>query len=131
MNKYHFEEARKLYREAGGTVRGFQPEWSNFEKKYKRRLNEICPLLKPAIQAQIAHKEALKGKGEFVPPWKHFKTWINGEWWTEEVPQDGKPKKKKCGLCGKPSTRSKIVYYSDGAANAFRCDDCKFPENVR
>lgn len=131
MNKFQFEEARKLYREAGGTVRGHGPEWANFEKKYKRRLDEICPLLKPAIEAQIAHRAALNRKGEFVPPWKHFKTWINGEWWTEEVPQNGKAKKKKCGFCGKPSTRSRIVYFDDGAKTVSRCDDCQFPENVK
>lgn len=131
MNKYQFEEARKLYREAGGTVRGFQPEWDDFEKKYKRRLNEICPLLKPAIQAQIDHRAVLRAKGEFVPAWKNFKTWLYGSWWTEEVPQTGKPKRKKCGMCGKPSTQSKIVYVKDGAGMAYRCDDCEFPENVK
>lgn len=128
MNKYQFEEARKLY---PGTKRGNAPEWANFEKKYKKRLNEICPLLKPAIEAQIAHRAALERKGQFVPPWKHFRTWINGEWWTEEVPQDGKPKRKKCGLCGKPCTRSKIVYFSDGAKTVYRCDADDFPEDVK
>lgn len=126
MNKYQFEEARRLY---PGTKRGNGPEWDNFEKKFKRRLNEVCPLLKPAIEAQIAHRAALRLKGEFMPPWKHFKTWINGAWWTEEIPQCGKPKRKKCGQCGKPSTRSKIVYFSDGAKTVFRCDDDDFPEN--
>lgn len=128
MNKYLFEEARKLY---PGTRRGSQPEWDNFEKKYRRRLNEICPLLKPAIEAQMAHRGMLRLKGDFCPEWKHFKTWINGEWWTEEVPQTDKPKKRKCGICSKPSTRSRIVYFTDGAATVYRCDDCEFPENVR
>ncbi len=101
MNKFRFEEAREIY---PGTRRGFDPEWKNFEKKYKRRLNEICPLLKPAIEAQIAHRAVLKSRNEFCPPWKHFKTWINGAWWTEEVPQNNKPKQIKCVFCGNPAT---------------------------
>ncbi len=104
--KYQFDEARKLYRKAGGTVRGFGPEWDNFEKKYKRRLNEICPLLKPAIEAQIAHRAELSRKKDFCPPWKHFKTWINGEWWTEEIPQTNKPKVRRCVICGKTDVTS-------------------------
>lgn len=107
MNKYQFEEARKLYREAGGTVRGFGPEWINFVKESKSRDWKLCgwtienvvPLLKPAIEAQIAHRDELTRKKAFVSPWKHFKTWINTAWWTEEVPQTNKPKVRKCFHC--------------------------------
>lgn len=131
-NKYAFEEARKLYREAGGTVRGFGPEWVNFIKESKSRdwklcgwtIDNVVPLLKPAIEAQIAHRDELSRKKEFVSPWKHFKTWINGGWWTEEVAQTDKPKRKKCGLCGKPATKSEIRYFDDGAKAVLRCNDC-------
>ena len=128
LPKFLFEEARKLY---PGKKRGFPSEWDNFEKKYKRRLSEICPLLKPAIEAQIAHRDELARKKEFVSPWKHFKTWINGGWWTENVPQTDKPKRIKCGVCGEPSTRSAIAYYDKGAQTVYRCDECPDPENVR
>ena len=122
MNKYQFEEARKLY---PGRKRGFQPEWDDFVKKHKRRLDIICPLLKPAIEKQIEYRATTK---EWCPPWKNFKTWLYGSWWTEEVPQTGKPKRIHCGICGKPSTHSILVYYEDGARNAYRCDECPDPE---
>lgn len=93
--KYAFEEARKLYRTVG-TVRGFQPEWDDFYKKHRRRINEICPLLKPAIEKQIAYRESTK---DWCPPWKNFKTWLRGSWWTEEVPQTRKPKQRRCFHC--------------------------------
>ncbi len=128
MNKYLFEEARKLYREAGGTVRGFGPEWINFVKESKSKdwrecgwtIDSVAPLLKPAIQAQIAHRAALKSKNEFGPPWKHFKTWINGQWWTEEIPQTNKPKVLRCVICSKTDVTSS----TDG--KGWRCwrQDC-------
>ena len=121
MNKYQFEEARKLY---PGRVRGFQPEWDDFEKKHGRRVDEICPLLAPAIEKQIAYRETTK---DWCPKWKNFKTWLYGSWWTEEVPQTDKPKRTKC-RCGKPATHSIIVYFEDGASSVPRCDDCPDPE---
>ena len=96
-NKFYFEESRKLYREAGGRVRGFRPEWDDFVKKHGKRVNGICPLLKPAIEKQIAYRDSTK---EWCPPWKNFKTWLYGSWWTEEMPQTNKPKPRKCCICG-------------------------------
>ena len=51
------------------------------KKKYKD-WEEIIPKLEPAIEAQ--KKWRLKvPSGEFVPNWKHFKTWINSRSWEE------------------------------------------------
>ena len=132
MNKDLFEKARKLY---PGTVRGIDPEWVNFVKESRSRdwklcgwtIDSVTPLLKPAIEAQIAHRDILIRKKEFCPPWKHFKTWINNAWWTVEIPQTDKPKRTKC-KCGKPSTHSIFVYFKDGARSVHRCDDCPDPE---
>lgn len=96
MNKYLFEEARKLY---PGRKRGFDEEWENLVRQCKKRhrvISHVCPLLKPAIEAQIAYRTTTK---EWCPQWKHFATWINGGWWTEEVPQTNKPKPKRCFHC--------------------------------
>lgn len=103
--KYLFEEARKLY---PGKKRGFDKEWLYFVKESKSRdwkkcgwtIDNVVPLLKPAIEAQLADREALSRKKEFVPSWKHWKTWIHGGWWTEDVPQTNKPKKRRCFHCG-------------------------------
>ncbi len=122
MNKHDFEQARKLY---PGRKRGFGQEWENFRKKYGMKMTAICPLLKPAIEAQIAYRATTK---DWCPQWKHFATWINGGWWTEEVPQTDKPKTMKCGKCGKPTTHSIFVYFEDGARNVYRCDACPDPE---
>ncbi|KKM75828.1 hypothetical protein LCGC14_1386380 [marine sediment metagenome] len=94
MNKYLFEEARKLY---PGRKRGFQPEWDDFVKKHKRRIDDICPLLTPAIEKQIAYRERTK---EWCAQWKNFKTWLYGSWWTEIQPQSDKPKPRRCFHCG-------------------------------
>lgn len=119
MNQYLFEEARKLY---PGTKRGNEVEYQNFSKKYRMKKDSIAPLLKPAIENQMAYREAQKKKGEWCPTWKHFSTWINGSWWTEEVPQNGKPKQEKCIICGCTET----VARQDGKGGA-RCDkaDCR------
>lgn len=124
MNKYQFEEARKLY---PGKKRGFEFEWKNFEKKYRSKITDICPLLKPAIEAQIARREAVAQSGGWNPEWKNFPTWINGGWWTEIEPQTNKPKRTKCS-CGKLSTHGIFVYFKDGARMIPRCDDCPDPE---
>ena len=79
--KETFEEARKLYK---GSKTGLENEWKNFTKKYND-YSEIIPLLKPAIEKQIAwRKEAEKEEGVFVPHWKNFQTWINNGCWTLE-----------------------------------------------
>lgn len=129
--KYLFEEARKLYPKKSGK-RGFDKEWKDFTKitEYKGKYDEIMPLLKPAILRQIAYREDCARKSEWCRPWKDFCRWMKGGWWTEDTPQVNGPKKKKCGLCGKPSTRSKIVYFGDGAKTVFRCDDDEFPVDV-
>ena len=93
MNKHDFEQARLLY---PGRKRGLQPEWDDFVKKHRRHINEICPLLKPAIEKQIAYRESTK---DWCPEWKNFKTWLHGSWWTEEIPQTDKPKPRRCFNC--------------------------------
>ena len=83
--KLQFDEARKLFK---GRKNGLEPEWENFTRKFRNysRL-VIVPLLKPAIEKEIAwRKETLKA-GMFVPPWKHFQTWLNKQCWTQEFPE--------------------------------------------
>ena len=131
--KITFEEARQLYSTRG--KRGLEPEWATFLKRSKSRewklagwtVENVVPLLKPAIEAQTAYRDGCAGRGEWCPPWKNFQTWINGGWWTEEVPQDGKPKRKKC-KCGQRSTHSLIVYFEGGARTDYICNDCPDPE---
>ena len=74
-----FDDARKIY---PGTKRGLDVEFENFCKHndWKEKLN----LLKSAIEIQIKFKERKKDLKQFVPEWKHFKTWINSRCWEEE-----------------------------------------------
>jgi len=76
-----FDTARNLY---PGTKSGLEPEWLNFTKKHPL---ETSGLLLKAIKNQMAWKKELDNSNEFVPPWKHFKTWINNQCWTEEKQQ--------------------------------------------
>jgi hypothetical protein len=74
-----FEKARKLY---PGTKRGCETEFACLKKH--ENWKEIVPLLYQAIENQIVRKRKKRGRGEFVPPWKHFKTWLNNNCWEEE-----------------------------------------------
>ena len=115
MNRYDFERARKLY---PGKKRDLEQEWANFEKKYRRSLDKICPLLTPAIEAQIAYRATTK---DWCPPWKHFATWINGGWWTEEIPQTKKPKPNRCVICD----NTDVTHSTDGKGWCCWRLDCK------
>ena len=112
-----FEQARKLY---PGTKRGHDVEYQNFRKKYRMRMEKILPLLTPSVEAQIAHRATLTQRGDFVPPWKHFATWINGAWWTEEIPQNGKPKVILCQFCDNHAT-----VRMDGKGHRCSSAECK------
>jgi hypothetical protein len=75
-----FDNARLIF---PGKKNGLDTEFNNFIKKTKD-FNEVIHILEEKIKAQISIREAQKRKGEFVPPWKHFKTWINNRCWEEE-----------------------------------------------
>lgn len=87
-NICQFDLARKLY---PGTKRGLETEFVNFKKKYKE-WEKLLILLIGAIHKQIDWRKS--ANGEFRPPWKHFKTWINNRSWEEELttPIDYTPK---------------------------------------
>ena len=72
-----FEQARRIY---PGDKRGAQTEFENLKRKHKD-WTQIIPALEPAIQFQIMTREKMQKQGEFVPPWKHFKTYINNRCW--------------------------------------------------
>lgn len=86
----------KIFRQKyPGTKRGLNKEFEDFEKKNKKELSVIINLLTPALEHEIENKKALKQSGEFCPDWKHLKTWINQECWTQEFPEiEQKPKRE-------------------------------------
>lgn len=76
-----FEEARKNF---PGSKRGLSTEWGEFNRKHKKRVAEILPLLLPAIESQRKYKDKLDKLKVFVPQWKNFKTWISQSSWEDE-----------------------------------------------
>lgn len=96
-----------------GTKRGTQTEFDNLRKKHKD-WEKVLPLLLPAIRNQIANRERMKLKGEFVPPPKNFKTWINNRCWEETIPEKQKSQKNLCSCgCGKEATsRTSDKYFA-------------------
>lgn len=70
-----FEEARKLF---PGNKRGLETEYDYLRKKHTD-WEVVIPLLKPAIEAQIAWRQ--NANGEFRPPWKDFKSWTYNRYW--------------------------------------------------
>jgi hypothetical protein len=83
--EFSFEEFRKAY---PGTKRGLRREFIDFKKKLPKNYKEIIPLLFPAIQKQISIRKLKLENKEFVPEWKHLKTWLNQECWEEEISID-------------------------------------------
>jgi len=85
-----FDHARVLY---PGTKGGLLAEWEGFSRRYHSEMEDVLPRLQPAINAEIAHKKALLDKGQMVPSWKHFSTWINQRCWEQEFAKvpEGKP----------------------------------------
>lgn len=81
-NEMKFEEFRKMYK---GTKRGHDKEWQNFVKKYKKRINEIIPILIPSYEAQLKYRDDSRRNGCFVPQEQNMQTWINNEGWSYEL----------------------------------------------
>lgn len=93
--KEEFEKFRTEYRKAAGEhgrVRGLETEWTAFKKKFKKEVDSIVPLLIPALNNQIESRKAAKLKGEFVPYFKNFSTWLNQREW-EAYEKREEPKK--------------------------------------
>jgi len=82
-DKEKFGFALKIY---PGTKRGLDTELDNYKKKHKD-WKGCLELLLPAIKKQ---KDWRERTDDFVPPWKHFPTWINNRCWEEEVPEEEK-----------------------------------------
>jgi hypothetical protein len=73
-----------------GQKRGLEEEFKNFIDKNKL---ETVHLLLPALNKELHYRQKAKAQGEFVPAWKHLKTWINQKCWTQEFPRlNGTPK---------------------------------------
>ena len=76
-----FESAHQIY---PGVKRGSLTEFKQLKKKHED-WKEIVPVLKMAIELQIAAKKKLAKKKEFVPYWKHFQTYINNRSWESSI----------------------------------------------
>lgn len=86
-----FDDFRKQY---PGTKLGLPTEFSNFQKKHKD-WKEILPLLETSLKSQILNRTQKAGRGEFVPEWKHLKTWINTRSWEQETGGAGPAPKRR------------------------------------
>jgi len=98
-----FDKARKLY---PGTKRGLVPEFENFRRKYRMKGAQFVPLMVPAIESQIAYRQACDRASMWCPEWPHFQTWINNQRWTDEMPKIKTNAKRidKCQYCDAPAT---------------------------
>ena len=56
------------------------------QKTWSRMFAELPgeDVLITAIKDQKAERALLKRQNRFVPPWKHFSTWLNAGCWTDE-----------------------------------------------
>ena len=81
-----FENFRKLY---PGVKRGSETEFNDFQKH--KDWADVVTNLPAVIQDHIADRKSKEQRGEFVPQWKHLKTWLSQRCWEEEI-QKPKPK---------------------------------------
>ncbi len=68
---------RKYY---PGEKRGLETEFNYFCKTHKD-WKDVLPLLLPAVKGAEVRRSALRSANQFVPPWKHLKTWIYNRCW--------------------------------------------------
>ena len=80
-----FDEARLLFHELGGTVRGLDVEFGYFCRTHKN-WREVVPLLVSSIERLGAWRKNTAAKKQFVPHMKNFKTWIYQSCWSEMQP---------------------------------------------
>lgn len=85
INENRIEDFEKFRKDYPGLKRGYQTELDNFKSKHND-WKEIIPILKPSIDSQKENRESMEGAGDFVPPWKHLRTWINQRCWEQEFP---------------------------------------------
>lgn len=105
-----FDAARKLY---PGSKRGNANEFKNFvtNSLYPKKglckydIEEVLPLLEPAIRRQIKWREEAKAS-EFRPEWKGFQVWVNDQYWEFEPPVSAEKliSPKMCRVCGGNAT---------------------------
>lgn len=76
-----FETFRLLF---PGTKRGLATEYRDFIKKHMD-WQDVLPQLKISLENQIKIRTQKAAKNEFVPEWKHLKTWIHNRCWEEEA----------------------------------------------
>ena len=75
-----FEGFRSIY---PGTKRGLETEFKELKKHSDWKT--VLPLLTPALNNEIRHKQALIANNEFCASWKNLKTWLNGRCWEQEI----------------------------------------------
>lgn len=106
-HKTDFELIRKSY---PGTKKGATQEWENFERKNRKRIAEVLPLISVAVERYKAEIIAHKTEKRFI---KHFSTWINQECWTEEraveTPKQDLPRAENPNLNGNAWAASQIL----------------------
>jgi len=96
-NRTIFDNARKKY---PGAKRGIDPEWDYFVsicKKYKLNISKTVANIVIGVDNLINYRTKVQknnavGGNTFLPPPKHFKTWIYNQCWTEEFPEISEPK---------------------------------------
>lgn len=90
-SKEEFEIFRLKY---PGVKRGLETEFEYFTKKTKD-WKDILPQLLPLLNTQINIRTIIEQRGDFIPEWKHLKTWINNRCWEEELKETEQTKELK------------------------------------
>lgn len=77
-----FEQIRVAY---PGKKKGLEQEWRGFERKNRKRIKDILPLV---LEGVCRYKAEIVDNGTETRFVKHFATWLNQECWTEEAAHD-------------------------------------------
>lgn len=78
--KEKFEIFRKEYR---GSKRGLDEEFKCLQKH--KDWMSVCEIILQNYKHQLSLRELKRAKGEFIPPYKNLKTYLNNRCWTEDM----------------------------------------------
>lgn len=91
------EEFESGWDQYPGNKRGMSTELEYFKKKHSD-WKDVVGGLSFAVSLEIMQREADSKAKQFVPPWKHFKTWIGNRCWEAPLERN----RKESRLDGRP-----------------------------
>lgn len=112
LPNFLFEEARVEWRKSGGVVNGNGPEYDNLVKVCKKhclKINDVIPLLLPAVKAYFAWCRQRKANNTFCESPCSFTVFTNQRRWLREYPPPS-PEVNRARIAAKQKEKYRKAY---------------------